>query len=64
LPLEGANAFTGRTHLQREFDLNDIPQIAGLLRAIFRLVEIRCNEIRLAPDCARSQIAALAGSKG
>jgi hypothetical protein len=41
----------------------DIRQIPGLLRAIFRPIEARYNEDRLAADCAGSQIGGLAASK-
>jgi hypothetical protein len=35
---------------------SDIPQIPGLLSAIFRLIEPRRNEIRVATASVRSQI--------
>ncbi len=44
-------------------DLADISQIAGFLEVIFRPNGGRCNEIRLAADCAGSQILGMTSSK-
>src|SRR3954449_202598 len=40
--------------------LGDIPQIPGLLRAIFRLIEAHRNEIEAQPSLVRSQIVRVA----
>jgi hypothetical protein len=43
--------------------LTDMPHIIGLLRAIFRPVEARCNEIRLSAGHGSGQIVGLIASK-